>query len=94
MSNTDHNEGWVSRDELPDSLFPTMSAALRDHNAEELEQLAMRPQKLLPVPEDLPFPKRRQLAGLAQFSGRSAGGNRKSLGNLRRRVKNPLRELN
>ena len=91
MSNTLHNNGWVSRDDLPDSLFPTMSAALPDHNAVEHERLALQPQKLLPVPEDLPFPKRRQLSGLAQFGGRTLAGNRKSLGNLRRRVHNPLR---
>ena len=88
---TSHSDDWVSRNDLPDSLFPAKSEALRVHNTAELERLAMQPQKLLSVPKDLPFPKRRQLSGLAQFGGRTLAGNRKSLGNLRRRVHNPLR---
>lgn len=81
----------VTREDLPQSLFPCKTERLADHNPEEVERLATRKQELLPIPADLSFPRRRQLSGLAQYGGRTLAGNRKALGNLRRRVRNDLR---
>jgi hypothetical protein len=80
---------FPTRDELPDSLWPVDTERLADHNPRELAALADRPQRLLPLPSGLPFPRQRQLQGLAQFGGRSPEGHRRSLGNLRRRLRIP-----
>lgn len=76
----------VSREDLPDSLFPVKSRPLRHYNQQELEELASKPQKTLPVPECEDEGKRRRLANLAQYKGRSKEGQKRALGNLRRKI--------
>jgi hypothetical protein len=78
----------VPEDQLPASLFTRANTEpLRTYNPHELEALASRPQRILPLPTDIPESKRRKLAGLAQYRGRSPEGTKKSLGNLPRLVK-------
>jgi hypothetical protein len=73
-------------DELPRTLFSLETVPLDRYNPGELEALTARPEKVVPLPADADEAKRKRLAGLAQYKGRSERGRVKSLMNLRRCV--------
>lgn len=84
----DNEDPPVGREDLPVSLWPhrvSVGAA----NPVELDLLAKRTPKTVPFPEDK-HPNEGVAKGyrnLAQYRGRSEEGNRKSMANLRRKVK-------
>ena len=80
----------VLREQLPTTLFPVLTVRIDEHDPAELDLLCAQQQRLAKLPAGLSLPRRRQLCGLAQYRGRSAEGNRKSLLNLRRRIPNEL----
>ena len=86
----EHASEPVGRADLPDTLFPALTRPVRDHNPHELDVLACKPQRLVPLPEVIEDEgKRRRMANLAQYAGRTRNGQRRALANLRRRQKMP-----
>jgi hypothetical protein len=75
----------VPREELPRTLFPGSPVPLRRYNEHELAALASRPQTIVPLPDNVTGTMRTRMANLAQYRGRSAEGNKASLGNLPRK---------
>lgn len=76
-----------TRNELPDTIFGARHVALREFNPEELEKIASRPQKIVKLPDDISESRRKRMANLAQYKGRSKEGQIKALGNLPRLMK-------
>jgi hypothetical protein len=74
------NDLYFQRAALPNSVVPFKSVRLDEHNPEELERLASRPDTTVPAPEP-DGPK----SGLSQYGGRTPEGRKKSLANLRRK---------
>lgn len=74
--------------DLPETLFPQgVCIPLAQYSPAELEALAARPQTIKEMPADWSESKKRQMRGLAQYGGRSAAGNKRSLSNLPRKLK-------
>jgi hypothetical protein len=77
------------RADLPAQLFARTIVPIAEHNPVELDLLARRFPALVPFPEDK-HPNSGKASGyrnLAQYRGRSAEGNRRSMANLVREVK-------
>lgn len=69
------------REDLPKRIWPAVERVA--HRPDELDELASRPESLLPIEDD--DPHRRELKSrLAQYKGRTPEGRRKSLANLTR----------
>lgn len=70
------------RDELPESLFRVVSIPLLMARPDLAEALAATPETVLPLPEGLDDRKRKQLANLAQYRGRTPEGRLRAMSNL------------